>query len=108
MSETGLKYDEKKIRYDLLPPEALHEISRVLSFGAEKYSARNWEHGITYGRVFAALMRHLWAWWKGENLDPETGITHLAHAGCCLMFLLTYEARKMEKWDDRPTIKPNP
>jgi hypothetical protein len=97
----GTKFDENKVRYDLIPPEALHEIARVLTFGANKYAPRNWEKGISYGRVFGALMRHLWSWWRGETLDPETGITHLAHAGCCLFFLLTYEARGMHTWDDR-------
>jgi hypothetical protein len=97
----GAKYDDGKIRYDLLPPEAIHEIARVLTFGANKYAPRNWEKGISYGRVFGALMRHMWSWWRGEKLDPETHISHLAHAGCCLFFLLTYEARNMKGFDDR-------
>jgi len=70
--------------------------------GAEKYVQRNWEKGISYGRVYGALQRHLNEFWKGNNLDPEWDIHHLAHAGCCLLFLLTYEARGMKEWDDRP------
>ena len=99
----GTKYDEAKTRYDLIPPEALEQVARVLTFGAAKYDDRNWEHGISWGRVFAACMRHLWAWWRGEDRDPETGLSHLAHAGCCVFFLLTYEARGMVDFDTRPT-----
>lgn len=103
----GAKYDGGKVMYELLPAEALHEIARVLTFGAKKYSARNWENGINYSRIFGALMRHLWAWWSGKNTDDETGISHLAHAGCCLFFLLAYEQRKMTKFDDRPKVEAN-
>lgn len=96
-----MKYDSGKLRYDLVPPEALEEITRVLGFGATKYADRNWENGINYGRVFGACMRHLWAWWRGEDNDSETGISHLAHAGCCIFFLLTYTKRDMGRFDDR-------
>jgi hypothetical protein len=97
----GKKHDGGKPRYDLLPPEALEEVTKVFTFGAGKYGDRNWEGGISYGRCFAACMRHLWAWWRGEATDPETGISHLAHAGANVFFLLTYERRGMAKLDDR-------
>lgn len=99
---SGVKFDEGKLRYDLVPIEALREITRVLTFGANKYTDRNWEKGINYGRCYAAAMRHLTAWWDGEDKDPETGISHLAHAGCCIYFLLTYEQRGMNEFDNRP------
>ena len=98
----GVKHDHDKPRYDLIPPEALEGLAQVLTFGAEKYSDRNWEKGMRWGRVFAAVMRHLWAWWMGESLDSETGLSHLHHAACCIAFLQTYEVRKMGA-DDRPT-----
>lgn len=69
--------------------------------GAEKYGERNWERGIAWSRVFAAALRHLWAWWRGENADPETGLPHLAHAACNLLFLLAYHRRQIGP-DDRP------
>jgi hypothetical protein len=72
----------------------------VLTYGAVKYSERNWEKGMAWHRPFGALMRHMWAWWKGENVDPETGYSHLAHAACCIAFLLTYERRGIGT-DDR-------
>jgi hypothetical protein len=89
----GIKDDVGKPRYELLAPEALEGVARILTFGAQKYSARNWEQGMKWSRVFGALMRHLWAWWRGEGKDKETGESHLHHAACCVMFLQAYEAR---------------
>jgi hypothetical protein len=100
MSE-GRKDDAGKLPYQLLPSDAVEDILRVLRFGAEKYAERNWEKGMAWSRPFAAMMRHMWAWWRGEKADPETGISHLAHAGCCVLFLLSYELRKIGA-DDRP------
>lgn len=102
MSE-GRKDDQGKLPYHLLPPELLESVTEVLKFGAQKYSERNWEHGMSWSRPFAALMRHMWAWWRGELADPETGYSHLWHAGCCIAFLITYERRKIGT-DDRPTF----
>jgi len=93
----GTKHDEGKLRYDLIPSEALKEVVKVLTYGATKYGDRNWERGIEYGRIFGAVMRHLWAWWGGEKNDPESGISHLSHAACSIFFLLTYEARKKQE-----------
>lgn len=86
---------------DLVPPEVLFALGEVLTFGAAKYSERNWEKGMAWGRPFAALMRHMWAWWMGEKFDPETGFSHLHHALCCLAFLVAYEKRGIGA-DDRP------
>lgn len=102
----GQKFDSDKLRYELLPPELLEEVARVLTFGAHKYSARNWELGMAWSRPFAALMRHMWAWWRGEEKDPETGYSHLSHAACCIAFLVAYEARGAGN-DDRPKEKQN-
>jgi hypothetical protein len=99
----GIKHDAGKVRLELLPPELLFGVSEILTFGAKKYSDRNWELGMDWSRVFGGLMRHLWAWWRGEDTDAETGKSHLWHAGCCIAFLIAYEARKVGK-DDRPKI----
>ena len=101
----GTKLDTGKLRYDLIPPEMMDAEAWVLSFGAQKYEDRNWEKGIRYGRVFGAAMRHLWAWWRGETLDPESGKSHLWHALCNISFLITYEARGMHEFDDRPSLQ---
>ncbi len=97
----GLKFDTGKVGVHLLPPEPLIEIAKVLDFGAKKYSAYNWTKGISYSRVYGAVLRHLWAWWRGQDVDSETSISHLAHAGCCILFLLQYEKTK-RNFDDRP------
>lgn len=98
---TFMKADHGKARYDLLPPEFLEETAKVLEFGARKYDDHNWARGADWGRYFSAMQRHMWAWWGGESDDPETGLTHLAHAACCLSFLMAYEARGLGT-DNRP------
>lgn len=102
----GIKHDSGKPRLELLPPELLLGVADILTFGAQKYSDRNWELGMNWSRVFGALMRHMWAWWRGEDVDSETGKSHLWHAGCCIAFLIAYEQRKVGQ-DDRPA-HPNP
>jgi hypothetical protein len=88
----GRKDDRGKARYDLVPPHALDAIARVLEIGARKYAPDNWRfvEGRRW-RYFAAAMRHMWAWQRGEAVDPETGEHHLAHAACCVLFLLDEE-----------------
>lgn len=99
----GVKFDADKVRLELIPPELLFAVGTVLTFGAKKYADRNWELGMQWGRVYGALMRHMWAWWRGEMTDPETGYSHLWHAATCLAFLLTYEERKIGE-DNRATV----
>ena len=89
----GVKHDDGKARYDLLPPDALDAITQVFTYGAAKYADRNWEGGMAWGRLFAAMMRHCWAFWRGEDVDPESGLPHLAHAGACVLMLLAYMQR---------------
>lgn len=110
--QEGRKDDADKARVDLFPGDAMLAISDILTLGAKKYADRNWEKGMRWGRVFAACMRHMWAWWQGKGptnesfvfgeLDDETGRSHLWHAGCCIVFLIAYEMRKVGE-DDRPT-----
>jgi len=97
----ALKFDTGKLRMDLIPPSLLSSVATILEFGARKYAPRAWEKGMHWSRVFAALMRHMWAWWSGENTDHETGKSHLWHAACCIAFLIEYEKTKPE-FDDRP------
>ena len=100
---SGRKDDTGKARFDLLPVKPLFEVVKVYTIGAGKYSDRNWEKGIKWGRVFAAMMRHAWNWWRGEKLDPEDGQHHLASVAWCALTLMEYEETHPE-YDDRPTM----
>lgn len=92
VTELGAKHDVGKPRYDLVQPKAFHEYVEVLTFGAKKYQPDGWRHVEGWRwRYFAAAMRHLWAWWRGERSDPESQRHHLAHAACCIFFLLEKE-----------------
>jgi len=98
--DIGVKYDNQKPRMDLIPPEAMNELATILTYGAGKYADHNWRKGLHYSRVYAAALRHLLAFWSGENLDPESGLSHLSHALCNVAFLVTYE-RTGTGTDDR-------
>jgi hypothetical protein len=98
----GTKADTGKDPWHLVPFDAVREVVRVLQFGASKYAPNNWRKGIAFSRLFSALQRHLTAWWEGEDKDPETGISHLAHAGCCVVFLLAFVVQGRGELDDRP------
>ena len=90
----GMKFDTGKLDYTLVPWDGLDEIVKVLEFGARKYARDNWQ--LVEGgeqRYLAAAFRHLIAYNRGEKIDPETGVSHFAHAGCCLLFLLSLEKR---------------
>ncbi len=85
----GRKDDQGKLQWSLLPWAALRPVVQVLMFGAEKYGVGNWKHVPNpQARYWNAAMRHMLAWWTDEKNDPETGQSHLAHAVCCLLFLL--------------------
>ena len=97
---SAAKYDTGKPRMDLLDPLALEQLARVLTFGAEKYEANNWRKGMKWSRIQASLLRHIAAFMDGQDMDPETGLPHIAHAMCNCMFLLRYMEDHREG-DDR-------
>lgn len=85
--KASVKYDSEKPRFDLLPLGPITEVVEVFTFGATKYAPRNYL-GLHWSRIFAALVRHAFAWYRGEDKDPETGKSHLAHAACCVLMLM--------------------
>ena len=92
LASKGRKDDAGKLRYDLVPVRAEEELVRVLTFGAQKYGAWNWiDVPNSESRYLAAARRHIAAWQRGETRDDESGAHSLAHAACCLMFLLEME-----------------
>jgi hypothetical protein len=90
--QKGMKFDQGKPRLGLIPPMAEVEVAKVLTFGANKYADNNWrkvDNAMT--RYMDAALRHINAYRSGETLDSESGLGHLAHATCCLMFMLELE-----------------
>lgn len=89
---TGLKLDGGKPRLSLLPWRAIAKVVDVLEYGARKYAVDNWQKvPEPRRRYFDAAQRHLVSWWDGEANDEESGLPHLAHAACCVLFLLAFE-----------------
>lgn len=97
---SGTKYDQDKPRTDLLSSIALIEVAKVMGHGAKKYQEHNWRQGIKWSRLLGAAMRHLLAYMRGEDKDPETGLSHMAHLACCAMFLIEYSVTHKDL-DDR-------
>ena len=95
--ELGIKYDDDKARFDLIEPEFEEDIANILTMGANKYAPNSWQH-IEDGknRYYAALRRHLNAWREGEKTDQESGISHLAHVACNIMFLMHFEREEQK------------
>jgi hypothetical protein len=104
--EPAVKHDAGKPRYDLIPPEAMEAAAHVFRIGAEKYGDRNWEKGMSWGRIFRALMSHAWKWWGGEEHDPDDGQHHLDSVIWCAMVLRAYAARRLGRDDRR--LEPEP
>lgn len=94
---TAVKFDAEKPPIGLIPRSALEAEAMVLAFGAAKYGRDNWRKGMEWQRMIDAAMRHIVAFADGEDIDPESGFTHLAHAKCCLSFLIEYHAKQLGK-----------
>lgn len=101
----ALKYDDNKVDWAILPLGAVEEIIKVMKFGESKYARGNFAEGtgLSYTRLLNALVRHTFAFMRGEDLDPESGLSHMAHAGCCVLFILHYivNGDKYKSNDDR-------
>ncbi|MEN6536486.1 MAG: dATP/dGTP diphosphohydrolase domain-containing protein [Bryobacteraceae bacterium] len=93
----GTKHDGEKDRWDLLPLGVLRQVVKVLTFGSKKYADDNWKKvDRAENRYFAAMMRHLYAHRSGEYLDDESGLPHIAHALCCLIFMAWFAIKNHE------------
>lgn len=88
----GRKNDQGRNRLDLIEPQFIEDVGEVLTFGAAKYEPNNWQNvEDAEDRYYAAALRHLMAWRRGEVVDEESGLSHLKHAATNLMFLLHFE-----------------
>jgi hypothetical protein len=100
-----MKYDSEKAPLALIPPETLTEIAQVFGFGAAKYGMNNWRKDIDkteWSRTYSSIQRHLNAFWSGEDIDPESGMNHLAHAATQIMILMvsTQNTEMDDRWKD--------
>jgi hypothetical protein len=101
-SATGGQKGTKLERYDLIPTEALYYLARHYGVGAQKYDDDNWRKGYEWSKSYAALQRHLHAFWGGEDLDLETGSPHLtAAAWHCFTLLVFMLDEQYADYDDR-------
>lgn len=98
---TGMRFNQGKLRYDLVQPYAHEQMVKILTKGADKYAERNWEKGMKWSNVISSLKRHLAAIERGEDFDKETGELHAAHLSCNAHFLTAYY-KIYPEGDDRP------
>lgn len=98
-----MKYDSDKPKIHLVVPKFITDIAHVLGFGAAKYGENNWRkdaHETQHSRTYSSIQRHLNAYWSGEDVDPESGLSHLAHAATQIMILMNHIEQHPEM-DDR-------
>lgn len=106
-SETGGQKGKKLAQVGALDPQALLEVARVAGFGADKYERYNFLRGYEWSLSFDALCRHLFAWWSGEDKDPESSLSHMAHVGWHALALIAFEQRQVGT-DNRPGHRDEP
>jgi hypothetical protein len=99
----AMRFNAGKLRYDLLPPDAIEELVRVYTMGAAKYEDRNWEKGFDWMSCVASLKRHLAAFEMGEDRDAESNLLHMAHVAWNAIAVATFQLRGVGK-DDRPQL----
>ena len=102
--ETGAKKASKLARFDLIPAEPLWTLAEHYGVNLEKYDARNWEKGYDWSLSYAAINRHLNLWWRGEDIDPDNCMPHLAAVAWHAFTLLEFSRTHPEK-DDRPNVE---
>ncbi len=93
--QEGLKFDGDKPDLSLVPGEFSAEVARGFMYGASKYGRYNYLNGMDWHRLVAAAKRHVDAFQEGEDSDPESGVSHLAHAACGLAMLIVFQKRNL-------------
>jgi hypothetical protein len=97
----GTKFDSGKLRLDLIPIGPLVNLVLTYMIGSVRYEDYNWRKGMKWSRIYAAMLRHLFAWWVGEEFDQDTGQPHLGSVAWGAFTLLEYQ-RSHKEFDDRP------
>jgi len=98
---SGARYNNGKPDFSLIPLWTLEDEAKVWMYGKNKYAAWNWAKGMDWSVPLACLLRHLSAWQRGEEIDSESGLPHLAHAMCNLRMLVMF-SKTYKEGDDRP------
>lgn len=101
---TGARFNDGKTRFDLIPLTSLKDCADVFEHGMKKYSAWNWAKGMPWSVPYGCMLRHLEAWYRGEDFDSESKLPHLGHVMCNLIMLSHY-AHYYKEGDDRPPIE---
>lgn len=96
----GLRYNEDKLKWSLVDFDSLENMVHVLMYGEKKYDSHNWKKGLPYTSTVESMLRHLYAFLKGEDIDPESGLPHTGHIMCNAMFL-DYYSQYCKDMDDR-------
>lgn len=106
MKERGTRHNEGKPRWSLVPQTSLIPMVRVLEFGADKYSPTNWQKGLSIREICESLKRHLDQFMEGEDLDSDSGLSHIGHIQCNALFL-SWMMQHRPELDDRYINKVN-
>lgn len=91
----AMRFNAGKLRYDLLPPDAIEELVKIYTMGAAKYADRNWEKGFNWMDCYASLARHLALWQMGEDRDEESDHLHMAHVAWNALAIVTFQLRNV-------------
>lgn len=101
MTKGGVKWDRGKLSLLELPWDVLLEVAAVMNYGAIKYNSGNWKKGMPQSRYLDPALRHILQHWFRQDIEPDMGCAHLAHAICCLLMAFS-NLRNGRGADDRP------
>ena len=99
--EQALRFNSGKAKWSLVDFESFLPLVEVLEFGARKYEVDNWKKGLPVKAVCESMLRHVFAFMNGEDLDPESGLSHVGHIQANAMFLAFMLRERREAFDDR-------
>lgn len=86
LPEKALRYNQGKPKWSLIHYKSLEPMIRVLEAGAKKYAPFNWQKPMDKKEILESMQRHLAALMDGEEIDPETGYSHVGNIQCNAMF----------------------
>ena len=100
ITDAGSRYNTGKLKWSYIHWPSMEELVKVMEHGATKYGPNNWKKGLYITEVSESLLRHLFAFLEGEDIDEESGESHWGHILCNAMFL-NYMCKFKPEFDDR-------